>query len=111
MAHVIEFGLKIMEHDPNTKSVVSVHCQFCVFKDREERHPEKGRKRKNANTVMNIHFNQRHLAEQHWERRISKMSVWLEFRRHYAFKILRIVVKLRWNRLSSMNMRLGISEN
>ena len=51
-AHITEFGLKIMERDPNTKAIVSVHCQFCVFNSREELHPEKVRKRVKTDTIM-----------------------------------------------------------
>ena len=69
--HITEFGLKIMERDPNTKAVVSVRCQFCVFNGREELHPEKVRKRAKMDTIMSwqgtfrTDYYQKHLNSQH----------------------------------------------
>ena len=71
IAHITEFGLKIMERDPNTKAVVSVRCQFCVFNGREELHPEKVRKRVKTDTIMSwqgtfrTDYYQKHLNSQH----------------------------------------------
>ncbi len=70
-AHITEFGLKIMEHDPNTKAIVSVHCQFCIFNSHEELHPEKVHKHAKMDTIMSwqgtfrTNYYQKHLNSQH----------------------------------------------
>jgi hypothetical protein len=35
-AHLIEYGLKIIEQDLTTQAVLAVRCQFCVYYSREE---------------------------------------------------------------------------
>ena len=70
-SHVIEFGLKITERDLINQAVLSVRCQFCIFHDREELHPEKIRKRQKTTTVKSWQGNfrpdlyQKHHVQQH----------------------------------------------
>ena len=53
-AHVYEFGLMVIEKDLITGVTVSVHCQFCVYFDREERNPELVRKCAKTTSVVNF---------------------------------------------------------
>ena len=50
-SHIIEFGLKIMKQDLINQIILFIHCQFCIFHDREELHSEKIRKRQKIMTV------------------------------------------------------------
>lgn len=51
-AHAKEFGLMIIEKDLITGVVLSVHCQFYIYFDREERNPELLRKRAKTTSIM-----------------------------------------------------------
>src|SRR6266496_3795054 len=70
-SHVIEFGLKIMEQDLINQAILSVHCQFCIFHDHEELHPEKIHKHQKTMTVKSWQGNfrpdlyQKHHVQQH----------------------------------------------
>ena len=46
-SHTFDFGLNIVERDPNTKKVVSCHCKFCVYYGREAKVGIKRRKTTN----------------------------------------------------------------
>jgi hypothetical protein len=76
-AHIHEYGLYITERHPKTSVVISVRCQFCVYFEKEDRNPEKVRKRKKTDAIMTWQTNfrvdlyQHHHLEQHywtWER-------------------------------------------
>jgi hypothetical protein len=43
-SHTFDFGLKIVERDPNIKKVVSCHCEFSVYYGREAKVGTKTRK-------------------------------------------------------------------
>src|SRR5208282_342383 len=100
--HAIDFGLKIMQRNPDTKAVVSVCCQFCVFKGHEDSHPEKERKWKQMTTIMSWQGNfrtdhsRRHLTKQHCQ-------AWKEYQllsfdeKNYFFKDLKLFNETRPN--------------
>ena len=48
-SHAFDFGLKVVERDPNTKEVVSCHCEFCVYYGREAK---VGSKRRNTTNIQ-----------------------------------------------------------
>jgi hypothetical protein len=68
--HELEYGLKIVERDPDDKMVTAVQCQFCVFIGRETREGP-GVKRKRTSNVHLFHMPfrpelyRKHLEQQH----------------------------------------------
>jgi hypothetical protein len=75
--HIVEFGLYVTYRNAKTSVVASVRCQFCVYFDKEDRDPERVRKRKKTDGIMSWQNNFRpdlyrhHLEEQHywtWQR-------------------------------------------
>ena len=53
-SHAFDFGLKVVERDPNTKEVVSCHCEFCVYCGREAKWALKEEKPPTYNILKTI---------------------------------------------------------
>ena len=79
-SHAFDFGLKVVERDPNTKEVVSCHCEFCVYYGREAKVGTKRRKTTNIQYFkkpFQVENYKSHMELQHpaWWTKYSKLSI------------------------------------